>query len=595
MLLDAVFEKARKEEIMRTRFMNLFGIVVLAGIASVAAAQTVVTSSPSVHEIAATREARTQDDVIDRIIARERDEIKVINSYDPIIETYVQVYSQKRNGDRLLSRDYYYLGQAELSDRKQFGYRSMLARKDQYPKRGFVDASFNPLGFVQMVYIDQRGFDREHYRFRYVGQEFLGNVRCVVFDVQPLQKALPGRFSGRIWAEDKNDTIVRFNGIYLPVSHRGHFNSHFDSWRLNVQPGLWLPAYGFAEETDLRTTKLQIKYVNDLDHLRFKAQTRFWGYDLKEPRRQQEFSDLIVEAPTRVNDSLTVREGDQSPVQAQRQWQSQAENNVLAALERTGLLAPAGEVDKTLDTVVNNLEITNNLDIEPAVRCRVLTTATFDLFAVGHVIVISRGLIDVLPDEATLATMLAQALGQIIVSKSHPDQYAFYDIVQLPSLDALRRFSFKLNDREREASSEKAVDLLRNSPYKDNLASAGLFLKEFEQDSRNLRALVAPHLGNGVIVASQLTSAAPALQPENLNQIAALPLGARIKLDPWTDEAALIKARPTPLVSAREKMPLELTPFMPYLTRYAKQTPSEESSKVIFNENGSQSPPGPNK
>lgn len=580
---------------MQSRFRNLFGIVVLAGTASVAVAQTVVTNSPSGHEIAATREARTRDEVIHRIIAREREEIKVINSYDPIIETYVQVFSQKRNGDRLLSRDYYYLGQAELSDRKQFGYRSMLARKDQYPKKGFVDASFNPLGFVQMVYIDQRGFDKEHYRFHYVGQEFLGNVRCAVFDVEPLQKALPGRFSGRIWAEDKNDTIVRFNGIYLPVSHRGHFNSHFDSWRLNVQPGLWLPAYGFAEETDLRTTKLQIKYVNDLDHLRFKAQTRLWGYDLKEPRHQQEFSDLFVDGPTRVNDSLTVREGDQSPVQAQRLWQSQAENNVLAALERTGLLAPAGEVDKTLDIVVNNLEITNNLDIEPAVRCRVLTTATFDLFAVGHVIVISRGLLDVLPDEATLATMLSQALGQIIVSKSHADQYAFYDIVQLPSLDALRRFSFKLNDREREASSEKAVALLRNSPYKDNLASAGLFLKEFEQDSRNLRALVAPHLGNGVVVVSQLTSTAPPLQPENLNQIAALPLGARIKLDPWTDEAELIKAKPTPLVSAREKMPLELTPFMPYLTRYTKQPPSEESSKVIFNENGSQSAPGPNK
>jgi hypothetical protein len=594
-LLNAVFEKARKEEIMRTRFMNLLSIFVLTGIPSVAAAQSVVTNSVSGHEIAAIREARTQDEVIDRVIAREHEEVKVINSYDPIIETYVQVYNQKRNGDRLLSRDYYYLGRAELSDRKQFGYRSMLARKDQYPKKGFVDSSFNPLGFVQMVYIDQKGFDKEHYRFHYVGQEFLGNVRCAVFDVEPLQTALPGRFSGRIWAEDKNDTIVRFNGIYLPVSHGGHYNSHFDSWRLNVQPGLWLPAYGFAEETDLRTRKLQIKYVNDLDHLRFKAQTRFWGYDLKEPRPQQEFSDLFVDAPTRVNDSLTVREGDQSPVQAQRQWQSQAENNVLAALERTGLLAPAGEVDKTLDIVVNNLEITNNLDIEPTVRCRVLTTATFDLFAVGHVIVISRGLLDVLPDEATLATMLAQALGQIIVSKSHPDQYAFYDIVQLPSLDALRRFSFKLNDQEREAGNEKAVALLRNSPYKDHLANAGLFLKQFERDSRNLRALVAPHLGNGVIVVSQLTSTAPPLDPENLNQIAALPVGARIKLDPWTDEAELIKATPTPLVSAREKMPLELTPFMPYLTRYTKQTPSEESSKVILDENGSPSPPGPNK
>ena len=172
----------------------------------------------------------------------------------------------------------------------------------------------------------------------------------------------------------------------------------------------------------------------------------------------------------------------------------QAEDNVLAALQRTGLFAPAGEVDKTLNTVVNNLEITNNLDIEPHVHCRVLTTATFGVFAVGHVIVISRGLLDVLPDEAALATMLAQGLGEIIVSNSRPDQYAFYDIVQVPSLYTLRRFSFKQNTQEREASGQKAIALMRSSPYSDKLASAGLFLKQFEQDSRNLPALVAPHL-----------------------------------------------------------------------------------------------------
>jgi hypothetical protein len=583
-----------KGGIMRT-LLNLFSIAVLTGVASISAGQTVSGPLPE-QRSAEIRDDKATGDLIERVIAREQAEMKVINSYDPIVETYVQVFSQKRNGERFLSRDYYYLGQAELSDRKKFGYRSMLARKDRYPKQGFMDSNFNPLGFVQMVYIDQKGFDRQHYRFHYVGEEFLGNVRCAVFDVHPLQKVSPVGFSGRIWAEDQTNTIVRFNGIYLPVSHNGRYNSHFDSWRLNVQPGLWLPAYGFSEETDLRTRKLEIKYVNDLDHLRFKAQTRFWGYDLKESRPVQEFTDLTVVAPTSVDGTaLLAEERDQSPVQIQRQWQSQAENNVLVALERTGLLAAAGDVDKALDTVVNNLEVTNNLDMEPGVRCRVLTTATFDLFAVGHVIVISRGLLDVLPNEATLAAMLAQALGQIIVSNSRPDQYAFYDIVQLPSLDAMRRFSFKQNRRDGQASSEKAMAILRNSPYKDQLGSAGLFLRQFEQDSQNLRALVAPHLGNRVYVASQLTGAAPPLQPGNLDQIAALPLGARIKLDPWTDEAALIKSKPTPLVSAREKMPLELTPFMPYLTRYSKQTPSAESSEVIRNENGSQSPPGPNK
>ena len=43
-----------------------------------------------------------------------------------------------------------------------------------------------------------------------------------------------------------------------------------------------------------------------------------------------------------------------------------------------------------------------------------------------------------------------------------------------------------------------------------------------------------------------------------------------MKLDPWSDHVELLKAKPVPLLSAREKMPFEVTPFMPFLTRYQK-------------------------
>ncbi len=537
----------------------------------------------------------TIQEAIDHIIARENHEIEVINSYHPIVESYVQMFSPKKSEVPILTKDYYYLGQADLSGGKPMGYRSMLSAKDQLPKKGFAEQNFRPLGFVRMAYIDRSGFDRQHYSFKYVGKEFLGEIRCVTFDVTPLPNAGNGRFSGRIWAEDKNYTVVRFNGIYLPVHEKGGWGSHFDSWRVNVQPDLWLPAYSFAEETDLKIHKLEIKYLNDDERLSFKAQTRFWGYDLRETARAQEFSNLTVDGSAGIQDIADGEQRDQSPVEAQRQWQTQAENNVLAALQRTGLLAPAGEVDKTLDTVVNNLKVTNKLDIEPPVRCRVLTTSTFDLFVVGHVIVVSRGLLDVLPDEATLATILAQELGAIVVSQPVTDRYAFYDLAQLPPLDALKRLSFKLNNRDREASNAKAIVFLQNSPYKDNLASAGLFLRQFEHDSRNLRALVSPHLGNSLYVAPQLKGVGPPLQPKNVNQVAALPLGARIKLDPWTDEVELTKTRPTPLLSAREKMPFELTPFVPYLTRYTARNSSEPSPTVAHQETGYLSPSGPNK
>ncbi len=576
------------------RLFSFLAMILVMGVAPMLNAQVRSHARPEIR-LSGTQEAQASSDLIDRIIAREHQEAGLISSYQPIAETYVQVFKQKRNEDPQLSRDYYYLGQAKLSVTNPLAYHSMLASQDQYPKKGFVDYGFKPLGFVQMVYIDRREFDKQHYSFRYVRREFLGAIRCIVFDVKPLPNSGIGRFYGRIWAEDENYTVVRFNGVYLPVHHSG-YSSHFDSWRLNVQPGLWLPAYTFAEEMDLQIRAVEIKHFNDLDRLRFKAQTRFWGFNLKDSADEQEFTDLRVHAPAGSDQRPAGgEERDQSPLQAQRAWQSQAENNVLSALVRSGLLAPSGELEKTLDSVVNNLEVTNNLDIEPPVRCRVLTTATFDVFAVGHVIVVSRGLLDVLPDEATLATVLAQELGEIVISKSSADRYGFYDIVQLPSLGALKRFSFKLNDHEREASSGKAVAFLRNSPYKDKLPSAGLFLKQFEYDSRTLRALVAPHLGDRLYVASQLTSMAPDLQPESLNQVAALPLGARIKLDPWSDEMDLIRAKPTTLASAREKMPFELTPFMPYLTRYAAANPSEQPPRVALQENRSSSSRPPNK
>ena len=94
---------------------------------------------------------------------------------------------------------------------------------------------------------------------------------------------------------------------------------------------------------------------------------------------------------------------DASPVVAQRMWERQAEENAVDRLQKIGLLAPSGEVDKILGTVVNNLLVTNNIDLQGDIHCRVLLTAPLESFTIGHTIVMSRGLLDVLPDEASLA------------------------------------------------------------------------------------------------------------------------------------------------------------------------------------------------
>src|ERR1700726_4716455 len=540
---------------MRTSKVLFLSVFLMGAAASAAFAQaqaqdTTDRTQPQAGN-SASASVTTVNQAIDRMIAREHDEIAAMRRYNPIVETYIQDMKPDPAMGAIPVRDHYFLGQADLS--KGIVDRSLLTKmKGKFDAfnpishmSGLFTSSYVPEGFLQMIYIDTNGFDRQHYQFDYVRREFLGEVRCVVFDITPLPKSGKGRFKGRIWAEDQAYAIVRFNGVYTPVAGINGFNLHFDSWRLNVQPGLWLPAYVFSQESDLKD------FLGN--HVRFKSQTRLWGYNLKNVGRQEEFTEMTIESPN-FQDDTAVKQTDKSPIEAEREWQHGAEINVLDRLKSTGLLASRGNVDKVMETVVNNLEVTNNLDVEPEVHCRVLLTGTLEMFSIGHTIVLSRGLIDVLPDEASLATMLAQELADIIVTKPSTDQWGFNDMTNVSTTEALSHFTFKDSPEQGKMANDKALELLKNSPYKDKLGNAGLFLKQLDAQSKNLPALINPRLGNKVFLAGQLIGSAPNLDPSKIDQIAALPIGARVKLDPWSDRVELLKAKAIPLLSAREKM-----------------------------------------
>jgi hypothetical protein len=548
---------------------NLSPTLVLVGALSLStAAQAPAADRAQAQPAAESGQVTTVNQAVDRIIAREHDEVATIRHYTPIIETYIQDMKPDPDMGAVPVKDHYYLGQANLAS--GVVDNSMLADKkmkgiDQFNPIAHLSSYFSsdyvPAGFLQMIYIDTNGFDRQHYQFDYVRTEFLGDIRCLVFDVTPLPKSGRGRFKGRIWAEDQNFTTVRFNGVFTPIQGINGFNLHFDSWRTNMQPGLWLPAFVFSQESNGRDVLG--------NRIRFKSQTRLWGYDLKNASHEQELTELTIEAPGSIQ-GQTNSQADRSPIEAEREWQHQAEINVLDRLQRVGLLAPPGEVDKVLEAYVNNLEVGNNLDIEPEVHCRVLLTGTLEAFSIGHTVVLSRGLLDALPDDGSLATVLAQELADIMVTKPSTDQWGFNDTTNVSTVEALSHFSFRDNPDDMQKAAQEAVTLLKNSIYKDKLGSAGLFLKQLDADSKNLPALIDPRLGNRVAAFSTLVATAPALKPDNLDQIAALPVGSRIKLDPWSDQISLLKPKPVTLISAREKMPFEVTPFEPYLTRYEK-------------------------
>ena len=149
-----------------------------------------------------------------------------------------------------------------------------------------------------------------------------------------------------------------------------------------------------------------------------------------------------------------------------------------------------------LETVVNNLEVTNDLDIDPVIRCRVLMTSTLESFAIGHTIVLSRGLVDVLPDEASLAAILAHELGHVGARASMNTEFAFYNRLRFDDRDTFRHFGFAHTPDEERAASQKGIELLSKSPYEDQLAQPRSFsYKALQNESKEIPNLISPAPG----------------------------------------------------------------------------------------------------
>lgn len=580
------------------RFMSNSNWMVLALLASTmtAAAQQSASAPQNLQPASTTQSATTpaqpsqanlappttMDQVVDRVISREKDLIKFLAPRTPIVETYLQDLTQDTQLGPVPQNDHYFLGRMDLSDsidrNDYLQDKGKSKDKEEGMKQRLLGGltkkfklQYQPLGFSWMVFVDRNDFDRQHYNFHYAHREFLGDVRCLIFDLTPKKDAGKGRFIGRIWVEDKDFSVVRLNGTYAHPSRNSYY-FHMDSWRLNLTPDYWVPAYIYSEEGDFT--------AGAKNKIAFKAQTRMWGYNLKSGTPNDELTNIRVDS---VKDETAAAQ-DASPLAAEREWQQQAEDNVLERLQRAGLLAPEGDVDKILQTVVNNIEITNNIELPRPVRTRVLTTSPLETFSVGNTIVLSRGLIDVLPDEGSLAMVLAHELAHIVLGHNLGSQYAFNDRMLFSDDSTYKNFGFKHIPEEETAADKKAIEMLKASPYAQKLESAGLFIKALQARAPQLSALLQAHLGNNITEngtvtrMAQLANSAPALDWNKLDQIAALPLGGRVKLNPWDDRVEIIKAQPVAITSARDKMPFEVTPFYPHLSRFIVGNPSSPTT-----------------
>src|ERR1700730_15417727 len=253
---------------------------------------------------AAAQQPMNLTQIVDKILSQEQAEAQSLRQYSPIAETYIQKFRPDKQLGAVPDGDKYFLGRAELAKGVELeplindsGKHKLLLSVGR-----FFSSDFLPRGFLQMIYLDADGFDRQHYKFTYAGQEFLGEVRCVIFDVDPLPGSGKGRFAGRIWVEDQDYHIVRFNGAYTGSSSSS-FYFNFDSWRSDSRKNEWLPAFIYSEEGNVQYGKRKHS-----DFQAFKAQTRLWGYDLNQQHPEQTLTSVQVEGP-QIKDQAEIGKG----------------------------------------------------------------------------------------------------------------------------------------------------------------------------------------------------------------------------------------------------------------------------------------------
>jgi hypothetical protein len=503
------------------------------------------------------------DDFVDSMVRQERRLTDRMRGFKPIIETYIQEEGSQRRFQKGITPngDDYFLSRLNLTGKEP----STVPFADeetwnQGAEKYFVQdpLPFSQVAFAQALFPDLDHFDRENYTFQFVRWEVLGEVRCAAVDVRPRAKAKKQRgFVGRVWVEDQGYNIVRFTGAFTKGFAQRAF--HFDSWRLNMVGGWWMPAYVYTEETSRPSGYPEEPNPQDpSSHKRwFKAQTRVWGYEPKPPEASPNMASAYGPA--------------YSPAYSGDETTYPPEDTVVERAQAAGLMAADGDVDRILETVLNNLLVTNDLDIA-GVRCRVLLTAPLESFVMGRTIVVSRGLLDVLPDEATLAAVLAHELAHVVLGHAADAPYLTSIAWPFPDSQIFAALDFHFDRTQEDQANKKALQLFSKSPYKDQSAKVGLFMQALDANSARFPNLLHGRFSNDFRSShlAGMQARIDSLKRSNtdrLNQVSALPIGSRIVVDPWSDRIEMLKSKPVPLASPAEKIPFEVTPFYPHLKR----------------------------
>ena len=183
--------------------------------------------------------------------------------------------------------------------------------------------------------------------------------------------------------------------------------------------------------------------------------------------------------------------------------------------------------------------VPNNLAFHRPVHCRVLLTDTIEATTVGNTILISKGLIDTLPSEESIASVVALELAHVAMGHHIDTRYAFNDRLLFPDESTFQRIDMYHSDAD-NAVGRQAGDgrICRPRCTRTSWPAPASTGSSLADRGKELKALNTPKLGDSLLKPdgtpwmAELAHEAPKINWDDLTQIPALPLGSWLKIEP---------------------------------------------------------------
>jgi hypothetical protein len=419
-----------------------------------------------------------------RIFEAERDMMRQIWKYSPIVETYIQSLWPDTTAQMPLD-DLYFLGKVKF-------YRYLASEHDPQVllfgnskgSRQILNDNgqrweLYPDGFVSMLFVDLQDFDADNYRLTYLKPATLGTVSCLMFAVTPLKASTPGRFKGTIWVENTGLRIVRTEGTFQaprvrmrqrlnPFGASATFFLHFDCWREMLSPTLWVPAYVTIDDN----VGWRAIGGDGTTDVHYRGRTFVWGYS-----HIGSFQNQLLTFADAISDS----------------------GPEVTGLEKDGIVVPFGAVEASLNATIQQLSAASHLTL-PKVTCRILATTPAEMFHLDNTILVSRGFLEMVPDESVLAVFLAHELAHVAVETAVGKQLEYgRSVFEYGGTREFLGLGIGHSTEEEGRASVLTCSILNDSAYESAIRRASGFVEQLATMSRQIPNLTRSRFGLGLV------------------------------------------------------------------------------------------------